>query len=1241
MNAWPTLREWFQFGGTLALELVIVFAVAKLVALRVRSAQGRRALWQISLLAMLLVAVGELNGVRGWLRLPEKKSSWPAEKKVVVTLLDVEPDLEWFRDSLIAEAAPLATAAPKPAPRPLRWQQHAVWPALIWAMVAALILFRLLIAQVMAIALRLTSHRSSGQPCPLNAITAEGTADMAVRNSDALASCAQRIAQTLGIRRKVALLINARAIAPFTFGVWRPVIVLPTNFSDTFTPDQQDAALAHELAHVARFDSAWRCFSQFACAVLWWHPLVWLAKRELDHASELVADEASLLLADGPDRLAECLVACAKKLRRPPLTTWLGMDGGGFRSALGRRVERLLQLSPHARLSRPVPWYLRLIAPMVCAALLWLGMAAVVKSDGPRGGAWRSSILGSAFAAAAENKALIASPQPVQARAAAQPTILLKRSFNVDSNTLFQTLQSFADEQTLGRGLAARPLSPSDLMSTLRNFFMAGGIKLAEPGCAIDLEDLGRSLRLTVRATPEELNLVEKTLPVLKKMSPMGSVPKAGDARPIVISPKRQAIYDKLRSIRLNEWGPLDTRPLGEVIRDLSAAVRKADPDHQGVSLIISGNASSVDPNGLPMKSPEIDLSKASVRFGTQLKDLTVEEILNTIEKVADQKIRYSVEDWGVLISPAGPQPKALHTRFFQVDAQKFQQLLQTAPTSTNTAPRNSNEGRGGTTTNREGGISFLTEVTTSATVVSGVQKFLSQIGVDVTVQGKALFVSDKLGLLMVRATLEDLDAIEKVFEPFDIKPSMGGSLRSASELTNSLSAGRAAAGQAGDPTEQNRIESAKLVQDGKFFYEAGQLHAARTNLQVALLLSPKNQGALYYLDLVNARELAVRARLKDLKVPMDPPPNQVQETSATNLHTRFFKVDPNTLEEGLKSISGLNHRTGEKKPVFNPYDTNSVMQRVQKLFELAGVDLSAPGRAVFYKDRVGMIMVRATAAELDTIEKAVLLLNMVPPQLTIRVKVFEIAKTNSAQGFDWFLGTVLTNPPPRSRTDPNAAVPTITGILTDWQFRDVVRALEQRGGAVLLDAPEITTLSGRQALIKVVDIQYIVTELDIGETNATKRQPEILPIAEPFELGPVLDVVPYVQPDGYTIRMSVIASLKEFLGYIDPQTVQPAIAGAAQANGVTQPMPFPNFRLRQAATSAMVWDGQTLMIGAGSARNLQRQRTNGVITTNYAEKELIYFITPRLIDPAGNPLHTDDEFPERHKTVPAQRKPE
>jgi general secretion pathway protein D len=60
----------------------------------------------------------------------------------------------------------------------------------------------------------------------------------------------------------------------------------------------------------------------------------------------------------------------------------------------------------------------------------------------------------------------------------------------------------------------------------------------------------------------------------------------------------------------------------------------------------------------------------------------------------------------------------------------------------------------------------------------------------------------------------------------------------------------------------------------------------------------------------------------------------------------------------------------------------------------------------------------------------------------------------------------------------------TFTGILTDPQFRVVIRALEQRQGVDLLSAPKITTLSGRQAQIKIVDVRYIVIGLDTSQTG-------------------------------------------------------------------------------------------------------------------------------------------------------------
>src|SRR6185295_3349034 len=109
-----------------------------------------------------------------------------------------------------------------------------------------------------------------------------------------------------------------------------------------FNPIEQSAMLAHELGHVAGHDPLWYWLADVVTALLWWHPIVWFARRQFHASSEAAADEASLAVENGPDVLAECLVQLGARLQRPPGPALLGMSG--FRSDLGRRVERLIQL---------------------------------------------------------------------------------------------------------------------------------------------------------------------------------------------------------------------------------------------------------------------------------------------------------------------------------------------------------------------------------------------------------------------------------------------------------------------------------------------------------------------------------------------------------------------------------------------------------------------------------------------------------------------------------------------------------------------------------------------------------------------------------------------------------------------------------------------------------------------------------------------------------------------------------
>ncbi len=176
----------------------------------------------------------------------------------------------------------------------------------------------------------------------------------------------------LGFRCRVRLVESTGLAAPVAFGLLRPTIALPTTFADDFEPRQQHVILAHELAHLAARDPAWQLFTDLVTACLWWHPWMWWTRRCLRATSEAAADEASLLVPHGPDALAQCLVTLGRRLTRMPRGRmgWLSVQGTGFRSGLGRRVERLLNLPnrPWRAPARAPAWIAMTLLPVILVA---------------------------------------------------------------------------------------------------------------------------------------------------------------------------------------------------------------------------------------------------------------------------------------------------------------------------------------------------------------------------------------------------------------------------------------------------------------------------------------------------------------------------------------------------------------------------------------------------------------------------------------------------------------------------------------------------------------------------------------------------------------------------------------------------------------------------------------------------------------------------------------------------------
>ena len=171
----------------------------------------------------------------------------------------------------------------------------------------------------------------------------------------------------------------------------------------------------------------------------------------------------------------------------------------------------------------------------------------------------------------------------------------------------------------------------------------------------------------------------------------------------------------------------------------------------------------------------------------------------------------------------------------------------------------------------------------------------------------------------------------------------------------------------------------------------------------------------------------------------------------------------------------------------------------------------------------------------------------------------------------------------------------TVTGVLTHSNYQNAIYALEQRDGFENLDEPEGITISG----------------------TTTHMQ------------GPTFNAVPIVLSDGYTIKLTVITSLNEFLGYYN--STKSAIAGHETVSANS-----PRFQTREFVTTVNLWDGQTVVIGNFPKGFYQGfNKIDG--QTKVTDKELLIFITVTIVDEAGNRVHSDDELPFAQQGIPTQ----
>jgi beta-lactamase regulating signal transducer with metallopeptidase domain len=155
------------------------------------------------------------------------------------------------------------------------------------------------------------------------------------------------LAASLGVHRQIQVLFTDNTLGPGTIGWLKPIILLPPAAVLGLTPLQVEALLAHEIAHVRRWDYLVNLFQLLVETLFFYHPAVWWASTRIRIERELCCDDAAVRSCGDAIEYANALTAVA---RFPFARHGMVAASGG---TLVSRIERLLRPPALANAATP------------------------------------------------------------------------------------------------------------------------------------------------------------------------------------------------------------------------------------------------------------------------------------------------------------------------------------------------------------------------------------------------------------------------------------------------------------------------------------------------------------------------------------------------------------------------------------------------------------------------------------------------------------------------------------------------------------------------------------------------------------------------------------------------------------------------------------------------------------------------------------------------------------------------
>ncbi|HZA35037.1 MAG TPA: M56 family metallopeptidase [Vicinamibacterales bacterium] len=194
----------------------------------------------------------------------------------------------------------------------------------------------------------------------------------AFQADEAWVRAVDRLSVRLRLRRHVRLLESARIQVPVVIGSLKPVLLLPAAAMAGLSPEQIEAVLAHELAHIRRHDYLVNLLQSVVETVLFYHPGVWWVSHTIRVEREHCCDDLAVSVCGDALLYARALTSI-ETLRHERIGIAMAASNGSLLS----RVRRLLGVRPPARLAGSGWVVLSLTVILVASAGVagWIGGA--------------------------------------------------------------------------------------------------------------------------------------------------------------------------------------------------------------------------------------------------------------------------------------------------------------------------------------------------------------------------------------------------------------------------------------------------------------------------------------------------------------------------------------------------------------------------------------------------------------------------------------------------------------------------------------------------------------------------------------------------------------------------------------------------------------------------------------------------------------------------------------------------